>query len=106
MPDIVVVMDEGTSSRAGYKEVSLQGLNPKNRGTQSMDMEKQCLVVIYKGGKLLDRTSSDVVEKDWHKVKGKSKGKSMNMQHNSLPTTHETTWKGNSRTREGPRKVP
>ena len=31
--DIVVVMDEGTSSRAGYKEVSLQGLGPKNKAT-------------------------------------------------------------------------
>ena len=28
------------------------------------------------------------------------------MQCNSLPTTRETTWKGNSGTREGPRKVP
>ena len=71
-----------------------------------MDMEKQSLVVIDKGGESLDRTSSDVVEKDWHQVKGKSKGKSMNMQHNSLPTTRETNWQGNSRTREGPRKVP
>ena len=105
--DIVVVMDEGTSSRAGYKEVSLQGLGPKNKGTQSMDMEKQNLVVIDKGKKPLDRTSNDVVvEKDWHQVKGKSKGKSMNMQRNSLPTTRETTWKSNSGTREGPRKVP
>ena len=84
-------MDEGTSSRAGYKEVSLQGLGPKNKGTQSMDMEKQNLVVIDKGKKPLDRTSSDVVEKDWHQVKGKAKGKSMNMQCNSLPTNHETT---------------
>ena len=41
MSDIVVGMDEGTSSRVGYKEVSLQGLGPKNKGTQSMDMEKQ-----------------------------------------------------------------
>ena len=48
---IVVVMDEGTSSRAGYKEVSLQGLGPKNKGTQSMDIEKQSLVVIAKGKK-------------------------------------------------------
>ena len=29
----------------------------------------------------------------------------MNMQRNSLPTTRETTWKGNSGNREGPRKV-
>ena len=28
------------------------------------------------------------------------------MQRNSLQTTRETTWQGNSRTREGPRKVP
>ena len=28
--DIVVVMDEGTSSRPGCKEVSFQGLGPKN----------------------------------------------------------------------------
>ena len=28
------------------------------------------------------------------------------MQRNSLPTTRETTWKSNSGTREGPRKVP
>ena len=42
-----------------------------------MDMEKQSLVVIDKGKKPLDSTSSDVVvNKDWHQVKGKSKGKS------------------------------
>ena len=63
-------------------------------------------MIIDKGKKPLDRTSSDVVEKVWHQVKGKSKGKSMNMQRNSLPTTRETTWKGNSGNREGPRKVP
>ena len=71
-----------------------------------MDMEKQNLVVIDKGKKPLDRASSDVVDKDWHEVKGKSKGKSMNMQRSSLPTTRVTTWQGNSGTREGPRKVP
>ena len=54
--------------------------------------KEKSLVVIDKGKKPLDRTSSDVVEKVWHQVKGKSKGKSMNMQYNSLPTT---TWKGN-----------
>ena len=43
--DIVVGMDEGTSSRVGYKEVSLQGLGPKNKGTQSIDIGKQGLVV-------------------------------------------------------------
>ena len=62
--------------------------------------------IIDKGKKPLDGTSSDVVEKVWHQVKGKSKGKSMNMQRNSLPTTRETTWKGNSGNREGPRKAP
>ena len=72
-----------------------------------MDMEKQSLVVIHKGKKPLDRTSSDVVvEKDWHQVKGKSKGKSMNMQRNSLPTIRETTSKSNSGTRKASRKVP
>ena len=91
VPNIVVGMDAETSSRAGAKP---------------MDMEKQSLVVIDKGKKPLDRTSSDVVEKVWHQVKGKSKGKSMNMQRNSLPTTRETTWKGNPANREGPRKVP
>ena len=30
----------------------------------------------------------------------------MNTQHNSLPTTCETTWKGNSGNGEGTRKVP
>ena len=72
-----------------------------------MDMEKQSLVVIDKGKKPLDSTSSDVVvDKYWHHVKGKFKGKSMNMQHNSLPTTRETNWQGNSGTKEGPRKFP
>ena len=70
-----------------------------------MDIEKQSLVVIDKGNKPLDKTSCDVVEKVWHQVKGKSKGKSINMQCNSLPTTRETTWKDNSGNREGPRKV-
>ena len=67
--DIVVGMDEGTSSRAGYKEVSLQGLGPKNKGTQSMDIKKQSLVVIDKGKKPLDRTSRDVVEKVWIRLR-------------------------------------
>ena len=49
MSDIVVVMDEGTSSRPGCKEVSFQGLGPKSKGTQSMDMEIQSLLVIDKG---------------------------------------------------------
>ena len=68
-----------------------------------MDMEKQSLVVIDKGKNcwiellvLLKRIG----------IRGKSKGKSMNMQRNSLPTTRETTWKGNPANREGPRKVP
>ena len=47
--DIVVGMDEGTSSTAGAKEVSLQGLGLKNKGTQSMDIGKQGLVVTDKG---------------------------------------------------------
>ena len=38
-----------TFSSNVYKEVSLQGLGPKNKGTQSMDMEKQSLVVLNKG---------------------------------------------------------
>ena len=71
-----------------------------------MDMEKQSFVVIDEGKKPLDSTSSDVVDKDWHQVKGKSKGKSMKVQRNSFPTTRETNWQGNSRTREDPRKVP
>ena len=54
----------------------------------------------------MDSTSSDVVDKDWPQVKGKSKGKSMNMQCNSLPTTRETNWQGNPGTREVPRKGP
>ena len=73
--NIVVAMDEGSSSRAGYKEVSLQSLGPKNKITQSMDMGKQSLVVIDKGKKPLDKTSSDIVQNVWHRVKGKSKGK-------------------------------
>ena len=97
--NIVVGMEEGTSSRAGYKEVI-------DKGTQSMDIEKQGLVVTNKGKKPLERTRSDVVEKVWHQVKGKSKGKSMNMPRNSFPTIRETTWKGNSGNRESPRKVP
>ena len=51
MSDIVVVMDEETSSTTGYKEVSLQDLGPKNKGTLSMDMENQSLVLIDKGKK-------------------------------------------------------
>ena len=48
-----------------------------------------------------------VIDKDWHHVKGNSKGKSMfNMKCNTLPTTRETSWQGNSETLEGPRKVP
>ena len=90
--DIVVGMNEGTSSRAGAKEVSLQGLGLKNKGTQTKFGGYRY------GKKPLDRTSSDVVEKVWHQVKGKSKGKSMN--------TRKTTWKGTLTNREGPRKVP
>ena len=63
--------------------------------TQSMDMEKLCLVVIDKGKEPLDRTCSDVVEKVCNQVKGKSKGKSMNIQRHSLPSSRETTWRGN-----------
>ena len=33
----------------------------------------------------MERTSSDVVEKVWHQVKSKSKGKSMNMPRNIFP---------------------
>ena len=77
-------MKEGTSSKAGYKEVI-------DKGTQSMHIEKQGLVVIDKGKKPLERTRSDVVEMVWHLVKGKSKGKSMNMPRNSFPTIRETT---------------
>ena len=50
-----------------------------------MDIEKQSLVIIDKGGKPLDGTSSDVVEKVWHQVKGKSKGISMNMKRIVCP---------------------
>ena len=42
-----------------------------------------------------------VVDNDWHHIKGKLKGKSMNMQH-SLPTTHDITWQGSSGTRTEP----
>ena len=50
MLDIMVVMDEGTSSRAGDKEDSLQGLGPqKNNGTQRMDIENQNLLFIDTG---------------------------------------------------------
>ena len=72
--DIVVGMDEGTSSRAGAKEVSVQGLGLENKRTQSMDIGKQSFLIIAKGKKPLDGTSSDVVEKVWHQVKGKVKG--------------------------------
>ena len=48
MPDIGIVMDKGTSSRAGDKEATLQGLGP-NKGTQSMDMEHQSLVLTVRG---------------------------------------------------------
>ena len=68
--NIVVGLEEGTSSRAGYKEVI-------DKGTQSMDIGKQGLVVTDKGKKPLERTRSDDVEKGWHQVKGKSKGKSI-----------------------------
>ena len=91
MSDIVLGMEEGTSSKAGAKEVSLQGFGLKNKATQSMDIEKQSFVIIDKGKKLLDKTSSDVVEKVWNQVKGMSKGKSMNMKCHSLATTRETT---------------
>ena len=74
-------------------------------GAKPMDIEKQSLVVIDKGKKPLDRTSSDVGEKPWHQVMGKSKGKLMIMQRNSLPTNRETTWNGNSENREGHRVV-
>ena len=97
--NIVVGMEEGISSRAGHKEVI-------DKGTQSMDIGKQGLVVTDKGKKPLERTRSDDVEKGWHQVKGKSKGKSMNMPRNSFPTIRETAWKGNSGNREGPRKLP
>ena len=47
MFDIVVVMDERTSSRAGDKEASLQGLGRKEKGTQFMDKRgKNILAVI------------------------------------------------------------
>ena len=72
-----------------------------------MGMENQSLVLKDKGEKPMDIIGIYVVvDKVWHHVKGKLKGKSMNMQCNSLPTTRETTWQGNSGTREGPRKVP
>ena len=61
--DIVVIMDEGTSSRAGYKEVSLQGLGPKNKGTQ-MDMEEQSLVLIDERNKPFERPRIDVIDND------------------------------------------
>ena len=50
-----------------------------------MDRENQSLVFRYKGKKPLDRPNIDVVvDKYWHHEKGKSKGKSMNMQCNSF----------------------
>ena len=53
VPVIMVVMDEGTSSRDGDKEASLQGLGPKNQGTQSMGTENQSLVLKDKGKKTI-----------------------------------------------------
>ena len=46
-----------------------------------------------------------VIDKDWHHVKGKTKRKLMNVQRNSLPTTHDTTRQGTLGTRPGTRKV-
>ena len=64
MSDIVVVMDEGTFFRAGDKEASLQGLDRKKIGTQSVDMENQSFVFTNEGKKPLDRPSIVVVDKD------------------------------------------
>ena len=64
MSDIVVVMVEGTSSRAGDKEGSLQSLGPKNKGTQSMDTENQSLVLIDERNKPFERPRIDVIDND------------------------------------------
>ena len=49
MSNIVVVVDEGTSSRACDKDVPLQSFGRKNKGNQSMDMVNQSLVLKNKG---------------------------------------------------------
>ena len=48
---IVVVMDEGASFSVDDKKASLQGLGPRNKRAQSMDMENQSLVLTDKGKK-------------------------------------------------------
>ena len=55
-------------------------------------MLNQCLELTDKGNKTIDRPSIDIVDKDWHYVKGKSKGKSMNIRHNNVPTTRHTIY--------------
>ena len=50
MSNIVVVVDEGTSSRACDKDVPLQSFGRKNKGNQSMDMVNQSLMLERKGG--------------------------------------------------------
>ena len=56
--------------------------------------------------KLIERPCIDViVDEDWDNVKGKSKGKSKNMQRNNFSTTHDITWQDKSGTREGPQKA-
>ena len=62
---------------AWMKEHHLEYKEVIDKGTQSMDIEKQGLVVTDKGKKPLERTRSDDVEKGWHQVKGKSEGKSI-----------------------------
>ena len=62
MLDIVVVMNEGTSFRAGDKDVSFHGLGPQNKGTQPIVMENQSLGLIDKtSGKPLNKFNIDVV---------------------------------------------
>ena len=70
-----------------------------------MDIENQSLMLTYKRKKPQDRPNINVVDKDWHHVKGKLKQQSMNMQCNSLLTTGDITWQGTSGASEGPPKV-
>ena len=46
MSNIVVVVDEGTSSRACDKDVPLQSFGPMNKGKQYLDMVNRSLVLI------------------------------------------------------------
>ena len=75
MSDIVVVV-EGTLFGTSDKESPLQGFWSKNLGNKFMGMENQSLVLIVKGKQPFDRSSIYIfLDKDWHKLRGKLKGK-------------------------------